>query len=125
MKDNNTNRNLPVKQIAKEVGEKLTGYPASPDGDDIYNKYQEEKDIDPEDISKLKDLNEVKNMDPNNEKNFSDDDSGNDLDVPGSELDDEQENIGSEDEENNYYSLGNDEHNDMDEDRREYLAEST
>ena len=84
MKDNNTNRNLPVKQIAKEVGEKLTGYPASPDGDDIYNKYQEEKDIDPEDISKLKDLNEVKNMDPNNEKNFSDDDSGNDLDVPGS-----------------------------------------
>jgi hypothetical protein len=29
-----------------------------------------------------------------------------DLDVPGSELDDESEMIGSEDEENNYYSLG-------------------
>ena len=32
--------------------------------------------------------------------------SGNDLDVPGAELDDEQEKIGSEDEENNSYSLG-------------------
>jgi len=33
--------------------------------------------------------------------------SGNDLDVPGSELDDASEDIGSEDEENNSYSLGN------------------
>jgi hypothetical protein len=32
--------------------------------------------------------------------------TGSDLDVPGSELDDDQEIIGSEDEENNYYSLG-------------------
>ena len=41
--------------------------------------------------------------------------SGDDLDVPGSELDDQQESIGSEDEENNYYSLGGDDHNDLDE----------
>jgi len=34
-----------------------------------------------------------------------------DLDIPGSELDDHQENIGSEDEENNYYSLGGEDHN--------------
>lgn len=33
-----------------------------------------------------------------------------DLDIPGSELDDQMENIGSEDEENNYYSLGGDRH---------------
>ena len=33
---------------------------------------------------------------------------GDDLDVPGSELDDDQEDIGSEDEENNYYSRGQD-----------------
>lgn len=31
---------------------------------------------------------------------------GEDLDIPGAELDDAQEAIGSEDEENNYYSLG-------------------
>ena len=32
-------------------------------------------------------------------------------------LDDEQEKIGSEDEENNYYSLGGDGHTDLDEDK--------
>jgi hypothetical protein len=34
--------------------------------------------------------------------------SGDDLDVPGSELDDDAESHGSEDEENNYYSRGQD-----------------
>lgn len=33
-----------------------------------------------------------------------------DLDIPGTELDDESEEIGEEDEENNYYSLGGDRH---------------
>lgn len=34
--------------------------------------------------------------------------AGEDLDIPGSELDDAQERRGSEDEENNHYSLGGD-----------------
>jgi len=34
--------------------------------------------------------------------------SGSDLDIPGSEDDDENEDIGEEDEENNSYSLGGD-----------------
>ena len=50
-----------------------------------------------------------------NEKDFNEDETGSDLDVPGTELDDDNENIGSEDEENNYYSLGGDNHNDLDE----------
>jgi len=37
------------------------------------------------------------------------------LDVPGAELDDANESIGEEDEENNYYSLGGDNHQDLDE----------
>ena len=41
--------------------------------------------------------------------------SGYDLDVPGSDLDDEQERIGNEDEENNLYSLGGDNHEDLEE----------
>jgi hypothetical protein len=41
---------------------------------------------------------------------------GDDLDVPGSELDDADEEIGEEDEENNYYSIGGDDHNDLEED---------
>ncbi len=39
------------------------------------------------------------------------------LDIPGAELDDEDEAIGEEDEENNYYSLGGDRHEDLEEDR--------
>ena len=50
-----------------------------------------------------------------NEKNFNQDKSGSDLDIPGSELDDDQEDIGSEDEENNGYSIGSDNHNDLEE----------
>ena len=42
---------------------------------------------------------------------------GDDLDVPGSEMDNEQENNGMEDEENNYYSLGGDNHDDLEENR--------
>jgi hypothetical protein len=34
--------------------------------------------------------------------------TGDDLDIPGTELDDENEKTGNEDEENNYYSLGGD-----------------
>ena len=43
--------------------------------------------------------------------------AGDDLDIPGSEDDDAQEAIGSEDEENNSYSLGSDRHTDLEEDR--------
>ena len=42
---------------------------------------------------------------------------GEDLDVPGTELDDADEVIGEEDEENNYYSLGGDNHDDLEEDK--------
>lgn len=35
------------------------------------------------------------------------------LDVPGAELDDAQQIVGSEDEENNYWSLGGDNHEDL------------
>lgn len=40
-----------------------------------------------------------------------------DLDVPGSEDDDADEDIGEEDEENNYYSLGGDAHENLEEDK--------
>ena len=41
----------------------------------------------------------------------------NDLDVPGAEQDDTDEEIGEEDEENNYYSLGGDAHENLEEDQ--------
>jgi hypothetical protein len=96
----------------KENIDEYLDYPAS---DDIYNKAYEEQNIDPEDISKLKESVKKLKDGENNEKDFAEDISGDDLDISGSEIDDEDEVIGSEDEENNYYSIGGDNHNDLDE----------
>ncbi|MFN0049369.1 MAG: hypothetical protein ACKVOU_09620 [Cytophagales bacterium] len=93
------------------------GYPLYPASEDVYSKFKKEGAIDPEDISKLKDLNELEENESRNEKDFDANKSGSDLDVPGSELDDEQEEIGSEDEENNFYSIGGDNHNDLEENK--------
>lgn len=94
---------------------KLPGYPSYPKSEDIFYASKEESDINPEDLSEKR----APNPDPDakNEKDFTDVFTGSDLDVPGSELDDKQEDIGSEDEENNYYSLGGDNHNDLEEDK--------
>jgi hypothetical protein len=97
----------------------LIGYPYYPISDDFYNQSEKMEDIDPENIDVNKSPNEKEAGSAENEKNFEDDLSGSDLDVPGSETDDEQEINGDEDEENNYYSLGGDEHNDLDEDHWE------
>lgn len=80
-----------------EQTEDLPGYPEYSRDEDIYIKLREEEDIDPEDINRKK------------ERIYDDEqdiyESGDNLDIPGSEMDDDLEDIGSEDEENNYYSL--------------------
>jgi len=81
----------------------LPGYPLYAPEEDIYSQAQEEPDIDPEDPTKLK---PVEHLGKKNEKDFEEDVSGSDLDIPGAELDDAQEDLGSEDEENNHYSIG-------------------
>ena len=95
--------------------EELPGYPSYPKDEDIYKQFKEEDEIDPDDITSQKSLN-IKPTE-RNEKDFNEDVSGGDLDVPGSELDDEMEATGDDDEENNYYSLGGDNHNDLEEDK--------
>lgn len=101
--------------VTKEHIEKVTfpGYPLYPPSEDIYNHGKKEMNLDPNNLSKNKAPNEKAGS--MNEKNFENDMSGDDLDIPGAELDDQQESIGSEDEENNYYSLGGDGHNDLEE----------
>jgi len=59
----------------------IQGYPIYPSSEDIYSNAQEEEDVNPED--------------PSGAQKSSEEVSGNDLDIPGSELDDEQEMIGS------------------------------
>lgn len=89
-----------------ENRKELPGYPFYPASEDIYERGKEEIDLDPEKPSQKKVVEEENGK--LNELTFEDDAMGGDLDVPGSELDDKQENIGSEDEENNLYSLGGD-----------------
>jgi hypothetical protein len=88
-------------QIEQNIEKNLENldYPAV---EDIYNQQKNLEDIDPEGISGER---IIINQEDHEWKQNSDK-LGNDLDIPGSELDDEQEEIGSEDEENNYYSEG-------------------
>jgi hypothetical protein len=104
-----------------DANDNLSEYPLYPGSEDIYNKYKKEENIDPEDISKSKNTDKSDNAPAGIGEESNDDQFGRSLDVPGSELDDEQENVGNEDEENNYYSIGGDNHNNLDEDKDELL----
>jgi len=107
------------QRAENKVNISTQGYPLYPITDDIYNKSKQEPNIDPQDISKVKETNETDNGETGNQIEDDDVVRGEDMDVPGSELDDDQEDIGNEDEENNYYSLGGDDHNDLKEDQGE------
>jgi hypothetical protein len=96
----------------------LQGYPSYPPGDDIYLHFQEEEDIDPENISGTKESDNFNGV--LNEKDFPEDVSGGDLDIPGADSDDMHLTPEIEDEENSYYSLGGDDHNDLDENQGLY-----
>ena len=96
--------------------EKFPAYPHYSSSEDVYNQMKEEADLDPEDPTKIKSPNE--DPDAPNEKDFSQSLTGDDLDVPNS--DDElpsTEQGGIEDEENDYYSLGGDNHNNLEEEQ--------
>ena len=91
----------------------LPGYQKYPVSEDIYENAIKIGDVDEEGI-----VHQGLSPDPETWNEVSDL-SGDDLDVPGSELDDEMEEIGSEDEENNYYSIGGDNHADLEETKDE------
>lgn len=81
-------------------------------GDDLNIRSGTEADINDDDLAVLN----ASNDEIGTPQNVSDEDLNTDLDIPGSELDDENESIGEEDEENNYYSLGGDRHENQEED---------
>lgn len=89
------------KTATEKEKEEFPGYPQDASGQDIFNKHKVDKEVDPEDTHHSKTTEESGRK---NEKDFTEGVSGADLDVPGAELDDQQEDIGSEDEENNQYS---------------------
>jgi hypothetical protein len=116
MKKQNDELNLSENQMDNKEENILKGYPVYPDNDDIYKKFLEEEEINPEDTSKMKAPNSTNEIRKNE---LDEEQREEDLDIPGSELDDQQEVIGSEDEENNYYSIGGDDHIDLDEEQEE------
>ena len=81
--------------------EPLPGTPASSADEDIYN--QEKKEVFNEDGLPGKPEKKPASL------------IKEELDIPGTELDDANEIIGEEDEENNYYSLGGEDHHNLDE----------
>lgn len=115
-KNKSANKSDPqIGNIKKtSIIDEMRGYKLYPSRQDIYNMYQKQGNINPENTMTTK-WDDEEAPSRQNEKDFDDDHSGDDLDVPGSELDDQQESVGSEDEENNYYSLGGDAHLDLDE----------
>ena len=114
MKKKINKSNPSESQADKKQKNDLPGYPLYPDSEDIYENFKEEEAINPEDISKTKTPNSTNAL---RRKDLDNKSAENDLDIPGSELDDLQEDIGSEDEENNYYSLGGERHEDLEEDK--------
>jgi hypothetical protein len=102
---------MPNPKFFNKKGDDNEGYPLYPDEDNVYNHLQIDANFNPK--------NESDYPEKRSEKDFDEDIKGGDLDIPGSELDDEQEEIGNEDEENNYYSIGGDRHDDLEEDKVE------
>jgi hypothetical protein len=92
------------KKVSTSKESKKFPLPKYPSQEDIYSKGQKEE-LDDEELPAKKKLKEE-------ERTL---DEG--LDIPGAELDDENERIGEEDEENNYYSLGGDNHEDLEADK--------
>jgi len=112
MKKNNNNENQRF-QLGVDIKKmELEGYPLYPESEDIYNKFKKEISLDPENITRFKEQEIIGKV---NEKDFSDDETGNDLDIPGLDEDEMEEVIGIEDEENNYFSLGGEDHKDLEE----------
>lgn len=89
------------KKTDKNQEDEKFPLPVYDNAEDIYNKEKEEPFTEEEKTGKSKNIKKK---------------LGEDLDVPGAEIDDEEEAVGEEDEENNYYSLGGDDHNDLEED---------
>jgi hypothetical protein len=100
MKQSTNNKNLSdtEERNMENANIEKTLYPSK---EDIYNQNKNEEDIDPQDISKTKEVNAT-NVKAGNNQNIRD-----------AELNEED----NDDEENDYYSVGDELYSDLDEDK--------
>ena len=104
--------NMGRNAAARFTGEPQRQPPAAEPQDDLDIKMGTDADVDEDDLAVLN----ATDAEIGTPQNVSNEDLETDLDSPGSELDDAAEEIGEEDEENNYYSLGGDRHESQEED---------
>ena len=104
--------NMGRNAAARFTGEPQRQPPAAEPQDDLDIKMGTDADVDEDDLAVLN----ATDAEIGTPQNVSNEDLETDLDIPGSELDDAAEEIGEEDEENNYYSLGGDRHESQEED---------
>ena len=118
MKKKDDQKNLFARQTDDEGITRPEGYPLYPSDDDIYSKYHEEKNLDPDTIARAEDSADTEEYILSDESNLNNDLNDKALDLSELELDDFGGNTGDEDEENNYYSLGGDDHQDLEEEQQ-------
>lgn len=121
---NPSGRRVSSEQGAADVGnpvnsneaEEISDADVTPDDLAILEATTQNRDLDdPDSEAPLLDTTD-EDGDPLNEPQPVFNATGSDLDIPGSERDDPEEQIGEEDEENNYYSLGGDNKENLEED---------
>lgn len=109
MPDSKQTSALPEQEIA--AGEFIEGSENQPGSQEFPPVDDGEDDLDlDDDDDDLDDLDDDDDLDLDGPALSRGKRAGEELDVPGAELDDDMEELGSEDEENNYYSLGGDNH---------------
>ena len=86
------------------------GYPIYPESEDIYNRFKKEKRVDPDDITKEKEI-----VLKENEMDFIDDFTATYLDITGTDSYETDDVHGMEDEDNRYFILGSNDHLDLEE----------
>lgn len=106
MKNKETPFIPPVQLGSQEEKIELDGYPIYPGSEDIYKQGTRQEFVEDSNASPVRAYSEDDAFRSHNEQEFDEEVFGGDLDVPGADLDDQQESVGSEDEENNLYSLG-------------------
>lgn len=110
-RSNLTSSALPDKSVKTPQANEERPAVGDMDDDDISRAQQTDADVTSDDLVALGE----KDADFGRREQLQVD--GDDLDVPGAEDDDPNEEIGEEDEENNYYSLGGDAHENLEEDK--------
>jgi hypothetical protein len=104
------------QQIAHaKDGKDFTGDSEYDSQTNISSQFEEEQDLTQAEIERFNDENETSTG--FSFRGIRKDDMDNDLDIPGADIDNADEEIGQEDEENNYYSIGGDNHNDLEENK--------